>query len=37
MISREFDHAGRMVAMTDAAGRQTEYRLNVGPAMWIPL
>jgi YD repeat-containing protein len=30
MISREFDHAGRMVAMTDAAGRQTEYRLNVG-------
>ncbi|EMV7411193.1 RHS repeat protein [Enterobacter soli] len=30
MISREFDHAGRMVATTDAAGRQTEYRLNVG-------
>ncbi|MBM9570503.1 RHS repeat protein, partial [Citrobacter sedlakii] len=29
-MTREFDNAGRMVAMTDAAGRKTEYRLNVG-------
>ncbi|MGX5872065.1 hypothetical protein, partial [Enterobacter cloacae] len=29
-VMREFDHAGRMVAMTDAAGRKTEYRLNIG-------
>ncbi|EAZ8172087.1 RHS repeat protein [Salmonella enterica] len=29
-ITREFDNAGRMVAMTDAAGRKTEYRLNIG-------
>ncbi|WP_368277826.1 RHS repeat-associated core domain-containing protein [Enterobacter cloacae] len=29
-VTREFDHAGRMVAMTDAAGRKTEYRLNIG-------
>ena len=29
-ITREFDQAGRMVAMTDAAGRKTEYRLNIG-------
>ncbi|UWM62750.1 RHS element core protein [Enterobacter sp. CP102] len=28
-ITREFDNAGRMVAMTDAAGRKTEYRLNI--------
>ncbi|EAW1760672.1 RHS repeat protein [Salmonella enterica subsp. enterica] len=29
-ITREFDNAGRMVAMTDAAGRKTEYRLSPG-------
>jgi RHS repeat-associated protein len=29
-VTREFDNAGRMVAMTDAAGRRTEYRLNIG-------
>ena len=29
-VTREFDNAGRMVAMTDAAGRKTEYRLNIG-------
>ena len=29
-IRREYDNAGRMVAMTDAAGRKTEYRLNIG-------
>ncbi|RTO50780.1 RHS repeat protein, partial [Enterobacter cloacae] len=29
-VTREFDHAGRMVAMTDAAGRKTEYLLNIG-------
>ncbi|HFZ8854937.1 TPA: RHS element core protein [Salmonella enterica subsp. houtenae serovar Rough:z4,z23:-] len=29
-ITREFDNAGRMVATTDAAGRKTEYRLNIG-------
>ena len=29
-ITREFDNAGRMMAMTDAAGRKTEYRLNIG-------
>ena len=29
-ITREFDNAGHMVAMTDAAGRKTEYRLNIG-------
>ncbi len=29
-ITREFDNAGRMVAMTDAAGRKTEFRLNIG-------
>ncbi|MBA3112621.1 RHS repeat protein, partial [Salmonella enterica] len=28
-ITREFDNAGRMVAMTDAAGRKTGYRLNI--------
>ncbi len=26
----EFDHAGRLLAQTDAAGRRTQYRLNVG-------
>ncbi|HHG6072033.1 TPA: RHS element core protein [Salmonella enterica subsp. enterica serovar Vietnam] len=30
VITREFDNAGRMVAMTDAAGRKTEFRLNIG-------
>ncbi|MDH1128657.1 DUF6531 domain-containing protein, partial [Enterobacter sp. GD03975] len=29
-VTREFDNAGRMVAMTDAAGRRTGYRLNAG-------
>ncbi|MGL3457323.1 RHS element protein, partial [Salmonella enterica] len=29
-ITREFDNAGRMVAMRDAAGHKTEYRLNIG-------
>lgn len=29
-IMREFDNAGRMVAITDAAGRKTQYRLNIG-------
>jgi RHS repeat-associated protein len=29
-LTREFDNAGRLVAQTDAAGRRTEYRLNVG-------
>ncbi|EIY6650816.1 RHS repeat protein, partial [Salmonella enterica] len=29
-ITREFDNAGRLVARTDAAGRKTEYRLNIG-------
>ncbi|ECE5349924.1 DUF4329 domain-containing protein, partial [Salmonella enterica] len=29
-ITREFDNAGRMVAMTDAAGRKTGFRLNIG-------
>ncbi|EAW8104892.1 RHS repeat protein, partial [Salmonella enterica] len=29
-ITREFDNAGRLVAQTDAAGRKTEYRLNIG-------
>ncbi|MBT1727500.1 RHS element core protein [Enterobacter quasimori] len=29
-VTREFDPAGRLVAMTDAAGRKTEYRLNIG-------
>ncbi|ECI5144420.1 DUF4329 domain-containing protein [Salmonella enterica subsp. salamae] len=28
-ITREFDNAGRLVAQTDAAGRKTEYRLNI--------
>ncbi|HCD1257302.1 TPA: RHS repeat protein, partial [Citrobacter amalonaticus] len=30
VVTREFDNAGRMVAMTDAAGRKTEYRLSIG-------
>ena len=30
VTAREFDGAGRLVAMTDAAGRRTEYRLNIG-------
>ncbi|EDP8650104.1 RHS repeat protein, partial [Salmonella bongori] len=29
-ITREFDNAGRLVAQTDAAGRKTEFRLNIG-------
>jgi YD repeat-containing protein len=29
-LTREFDNAGRLLAVTDAAGRRTEYRLNVG-------
>lgn len=29
-VTREFDNAGRMVAFTDAAGRKTVYRLNIG-------
>ncbi|MFQ3395682.1 RHS repeat-associated core domain-containing protein [Enterobacter mori] len=29
-IFSEFDHAGRLLAQTDAAGRRTQYRLNVG-------
>lgn len=29
-ITRKFDSAGRMVATTDAAGRKTEYWLNIG-------
>ncbi|EGZ3996689.1 RHS repeat protein, partial [Salmonella enterica subsp. enterica serovar Wichita] len=28
-VTREFDNAGRLVAQTDAAGRKTEYRLNI--------
>jgi YD repeat-containing protein len=29
-ILSEFDNAGRLLARTDAAGRRTQYRLNVG-------
>lgn len=29
MLHSEFDNAGRLTAQTDAAGRRTEYRLNV--------
>ncbi|HAT2611329.1 TPA: RHS repeat protein [Kluyvera intermedia] len=29
-LTREFDNAGRLLAVTDAARRRTEYRLNVG-------
>ncbi|MFT4291701.1 DUF6531 domain-containing protein, partial [Enterobacter sp.] len=29
-ILREFDNAGRLLAQIDAAGRRTQYRLNVG-------
>lgn len=29
-IMRVFDNAGRLVAQTDAGGRRTEYRLNIG-------
>ncbi|HEG1988793.1 RHS element core protein [Enterobacter cloacae] len=29
-IFSEFDHAGRLLAQTDEAGRRTQYRLNVG-------
>lgn len=32
-VTREFDNAGRMVAITDAAGRKTEYRLHPGSGM----
>jgi YD repeat-containing protein len=29
-ILSDFDNAGRLLARTDAAGRRTQYRLNVG-------
>ena len=32
-ITREFDNAGRLVAQTDAAGRRTAYRMNIGSGL----
>lgn len=29
-LIREFDNAGRLLAQTDAAGRKTEFRMNIG-------
>lgn len=33
ILLSEFDNAGRLLAQTDAAGRRTEYRLNIGSGL----